>query len=94
MSDCERLRRAGPLMSPSINLQHASQSKHRHSVIVKKPQHTAPYINTLFSQSCQNKGFKGKKKKGPLVALSPSIFEDGLYTGLKIQDKFQELPSF
>lgn len=62
MPDCERLRRAGPLMSPSINLQHALQSKHRHSVIVKKPQHTAPYINTLFSQPCQNKGCKGKKK--------------------------------
>lgn len=28
------------------------------------------------------------------MALSPSIFEDSLYTGLRIQDKFQELPSF
>lgn len=29
-----------------------------------------------------------------MVALSPSMFEDGVYTGLKIQDKFQEHPSF
>lgn len=51
-------------MSPSITLQHASQSKHCHSVIVEKPQHTAPYINTLFSQPCQNKGCMGRKNEG------------------------------
>lgn len=51
-------------MSPSITLQHASQSKHCHSVIVEKPQHTAPYINTLFSQPCQNKGCMGRKNWG------------------------------
>lgn len=50
-----------PSCPPSINLQHASQSKHCHSVIVEKPQHTAPYINTLFSQPCQNKGCVGRK---------------------------------
>lgn len=73
MSDCKRLRRAGPLMSPSINLQHAFQSKNRHSVIMEKPQHTDPYINTLFSEPCQNKGCMGRKKQGFSVAFSPTL---------------------
>lgn len=90
------------LMSPSINLQHASQSKHCHSVIVGKPQHTAPYINTPFSQPCQNKGCEGGKKKG-FFEGEPSpcfgaILELTLYLGLKQhmihEDPFEEVPSF